>query len=101
MTSLIERKPNSRQYRVVGKGVTVNYLAGLIDDPEWPLARICDEYDLTPAEVHAAWSFYYDHQVEIDTQLDEADARHRRDAEAQSARRAAMLARLQGKKETF
>lgn len=45
----IGRKPNSRQYRVVGKGVTVNYLAGLIDDPEWPLARICDEYDLTPA----------------------------------------------------
>jgi uncharacterized protein (DUF433 family) len=65
----IERKPNSEQYRVVGKGVTVTLLATLIDHPDWPVERICANYNLTPAEVHAAWAFYYDHQDEIDGQI--------------------------------
>ena len=65
----IERKPHSRKYRIVGKGVTVEFLSRLINDPEWPVARICENYGLTPAEVHAAWAFYYDHQDEIEQTL--------------------------------
>lgn len=72
----IERKPHSEKYRVVGKGVTVEYLACLLDDPEWPVSRICDEYNLTPAEVYAAWAFYYDHQAEIDARLEAETAHH-------------------------
>ena len=77
----IERKPNSDQYRVVGKGVTVDFLALFVDDPEWPVARICREYGLTPSEVYAAWSFYFDHKVEIDARLD-SDAATDHDAAA-------------------
>ncbi|KAB2866972.1 MAG: DUF433 domain-containing protein [Anaerolineae bacterium] len=62
----IERKPNTTMYRVKGKGVTVAFLVDYIDDPEWPVARIAKAYGLTPAEIHAAWAFYYDHQAEID-----------------------------------
>jgi uncharacterized protein (DUF433 family) len=62
----IERKPDSEKYRIIGKGITVEYLSRLIDDPEWPVARICEAYGLTPSEVYAAWSFYYDHKAEID-----------------------------------
>ncbi|MBZ0318982.1 MAG: DUF433 domain-containing protein [Anaerolineae bacterium] len=62
----IERKPDSSFYRVVGKGVTVEFLVGFIDDPNWTVEQICEGWGLTPAEVHAAWSFYYDHKAEID-----------------------------------
>ncbi len=65
----IERKPNSDKYRIVGKGVTVEFLSRFIGDPEWPVERICQHYGLTPAEVYAAWAFYYDHREEIDTRV--------------------------------
>jgi uncharacterized protein (DUF433 family) len=71
----IEKKPNSDKYRIVGKGVTVEFLSTFIDDPDWPMNRICDNYNLTPAEVYAAWSFYADHQVEIDQHLANGEAR--------------------------
>ncbi|MBZ0315578.1 MAG: DUF433 domain-containing protein [Anaerolineae bacterium] len=62
----IERKPGGEMYRIVGKGVTVEFLVDYIDDPEWPVERIAKAYGLTPAEIYAAWAFYYDHQAEID-----------------------------------
>src|SRR5690606_11821700 len=62
----IERKPNSAKYRVIGKGITVEFLSLFLNDPEWTVERICEDYDLTPAEVHAAWAFYYDHKAAID-----------------------------------
>lgn len=65
----IERKPNSQKYRIVGKGITVEFLAGFINDSDWSVERICQHYNLTPAEVHAAWAFYYDHKVEIDEHI--------------------------------
>jgi len=72
----IERKPNSDQYRVVSKWVTVEFLSRLIDNVEWPVDRICQAYGLTPAEVYSAWAFYYDHKQEIDQHVEEAAARH-------------------------
>lgn len=69
----IERKPNTTMYRVKGKGVTVAFLVDYIDDPEWPVERICQAYGLTPAEVYAAWAFYYEHQAEIDEQIQRAE----------------------------
>jgi uncharacterized protein (DUF433 family) len=70
----IERKPDSSKYRIAGKGVTVEFLVLFIDDPDWPVERICDNFGLTPAEVHAAWAFYYDHQAKIDQHLQAAQA---------------------------
>jgi len=71
----IERKPNSNQYRIVGKGVTVEFLSRLVNDPEWPVERICENYQLTPAEVFTAWAFYYDHKDEIDQHVDDSASR--------------------------
>jgi uncharacterized protein (DUF433 family) len=70
----IERKPGSKKYRIVGKGITVEFLVHFLGDTEWPVERICDEYGLTPAEVFAAWAFYYDHQAEIDRHIAEGEA---------------------------
>ncbi len=71
----IERKPKSDYYRIIDKGITVEFLSTLMDKPEWTMERICADYGLTPAEVHAAWSFYYDHREEIDRRLQEAAKR--------------------------
>jgi hypothetical protein len=35
-----ERKPNSDKYRIVGKGITVEFLSRLIADPDWSVERI-------------------------------------------------------------
>lgn len=53
----IERKPHSDHYRIVGKGVTVEFLSRLINDAAWSVDRICENYDLTRAEIYAAWAF--------------------------------------------
>ena len=55
-------------------GVTVAFLSTFLNDPEWPVARICAEYELSPAEVHAGWSYYYDHQDDIDRAIEEGKA---------------------------
>lgn len=93
----IERKPDSEHYRVVDKGVTVAFLSRLIDDPAWSVARICENYGLTPAEVHAAWAFYYDHQAEIDARLAASAAAHAEAATADADRRARLVERYQAK----
>lgn len=52
-------------------GVTVAFLSRFIDDPEWTVERIATEYHLTPAQIHAAWSYYYDHKTEIERSIRE------------------------------
>lgn len=69
--NVIERKPTSDKYRIIGKGVTVEFLVQFLNDPEWPVVRICEHYGLTPSEVFAAWAFYYDYQEEIDRHIAE------------------------------
>lgn len=64
--TVIERKPDSNKYRIVGKGVTVEFLVNFINDPEWTVEQICEGWGLTPEEVYAAWAFYYGHKDEID-----------------------------------
>jgi uncharacterized protein (DUF433 family) len=93
----IERKPNSNQYRIVGKGVSVAFLSRLIDDPEWTVERICANYGLSPAEVYAAWAFYYDHQAEIDGDLHEAAVKFEADATADADKRARLQERYRAK----
>jgi uncharacterized protein (DUF433 family) len=83
----IEPKPHSDEYRVIGKGVTVEFLSRLIHDPQWPVERICANYDLTPAEIYAAWAFYYDHKDEIDARIEASAARFTAAFEQDSDRR--------------
>jgi uncharacterized protein (DUF433 family) len=91
----IERKPNSDKYRIVGKGVTVEFLAQFINDPEWSIERICENYNLTPAEVHSAWAFYYDHQDEIDKRLQATQTNDEMYRDENLHRREQLMARRQ------
>ena len=93
----IERKPNSKKYKIVGSRLTVDFLSLFIDDPEWPVERISENYDLTPAEIYAAWSFYYDHKEEIDGHIAEQNAYFDAHAEEDAARRAELIRRYEAR----
>lgn len=71
----LEADPETGKPRIAGLKVKVALLAMFIDDPEWPMELICRNFDLTPAQVYAAWSYYSDHQEEIDRSMREADER--------------------------
>ena len=90
---MIERKPDSQKYRIVDKGITVEFLSRLLGDLDWPVSRICENYGLTPAEVHAAWAFYYDHKDEIDRRIQEATDSY--DASDNQARRDKLIQRYE------
>ena len=93
----IERKPDSVKYRIVGKGVTVEFLSSFIDDPHWPVEHIAEQYNLTPAEIYAAWSFYYDHKSEIDAHLSDMNAALDLAYEADTPRREALRRKYEQK----
>lgn len=57
----------------------------------WSVEQIVQEFGLSPAQIHAALAYYYDHQVEIDQALDQDDlvnvGRDIKDLQEQIARR--------------
>jgi len=67
----IVRKQSTGKPRVAGHGITVQFLSLFINDPNWTVEKICEHYGLTPAQVHAAWAFYYDHKEEIDHSIEQ------------------------------
>ncbi len=57
--------------RIAGKGITVQHIAAL-HNHGWTVTDLIEEYELTPGQVHAALSYYYDHKDEIDQAIREA-----------------------------
>lgn len=39
----------------------------------WSVEKIADELEITPAQIHAALAYYYDHQAEIDADIKAGD----------------------------
>ncbi|MBC8099412.1 MAG: DUF433 domain-containing protein [Armatimonadetes bacterium] len=59
---------------IAGKNLKVAYIAKLYLKGDTPMAWIVENYDITPSQVHAAVSYYYDHQAELDAYIHEGDA---------------------------
>jgi uncharacterized protein (DUF433 family) len=57
--------------RIAGKGITVQHIAAL-HNHGWTVGDLVEEYELTPGQVHAALSYYFDHKDEIDQAIQEA-----------------------------
>ena len=55
-------------------GLWISYFAYEQTGGEWSIQRTADEFGVTPAQVHAALSYYYDHREEIDREIKESDA---------------------------
>ena len=56
--------------------------------------EIIEAFELTPAQIHAALAYYYDHRVEIDSYLDEAERQAEAHSEEAAQQREELLARL-------
>ncbi|WIG59759.1 MAG: hypothetical protein OJF49_002506 [Ktedonobacterales bacterium] len=87
-------KPHVQGHRIAVHHIAWWYLQGVSAE------SLAQEYALTPAEVHAALAYYYDHQDEIDRELAAEAAEHaaRADADTSSIAqrmRAAIAARKQ------
>lgn len=60
--------------RIAGHRITVQNIAIWHERLGKGIDEICAEYDLAPAEVHAALAYYFDHRNEIDRRIAEDNA---------------------------
>ena len=66
-----DRKVRGGRPVIRGTGITVmNVVLAHTGPDKLPLERVAHGYGLTMAQVHAAMTYYYLHQTELDEQLD-------------------------------
>lgn len=58
---------------IAGTGLKVAIIANMHVHHQTSIEWIVENYDLTPAQVHAALSYYYDHAEELDRYIREGD----------------------------
>lgn len=75
-TSYIVKTPGvvGGRPRIAGHRIAVDYVVDLYVRQDATVEEIAAHFGLTPAEIYAALSYYYDHQQEIDDILSEIDA---------------------------
>ena len=59
---------------VAGRRITVQNIVVLYGIHHWSVEVIADELELTPGQIYAALSYYYDHKDEIDQSIRDTDA---------------------------
>ena len=59
--------------RIAGTGIKVANIAIMVVKLNTSIDWIVENYDLTPAQIHAALSYYYDHQEEIEQQVQDGE----------------------------
>jgi uncharacterized protein (DUF433 family) len=55
---------------IASTGLEVGFVVDWILNRHWTFEMIEREYKLTPAQIHAALSYYYDHKAEIDAWIE-------------------------------
>ncbi len=63
---------------ISGTGIKVAYIAPMYVHDHTPIEWIAENYDLTPAQIHAALSYYYDHADELEQYLRDGNELARR-----------------------
>jgi uncharacterized protein (DUF433 family) len=58
---------------ITGNNLKVAYIAKMYLSGKTPIEWIAENYDITHAQIHAALSYYYDHQAELDAYVHEGD----------------------------
>lgn len=59
--------------RIAGRRIAVDLIVRLHAQQGAPIEELMEMYDLTPAQIHAALAYYYDHRAEIEAILAEQD----------------------------
>lgn len=60
--------------RIAGHRIAVEHVAVMYLEMGQSVEEIAGKYDLSPASVHAAMAYYYDHREEIDRHMAETEA---------------------------
>lgn len=68
----IALRENGSPY-VAGTGVKVANIATYALLHHWSIDKIAEELEITPAQIHAALAYYYDHKEEIDQAIKAGD----------------------------
>jgi uncharacterized protein (DUF433 family) len=55
---------------VAGKGISVQHIAALYN-MGWMVQDFIEAFELTPGQIHAALSYYFGHQNEIDQDIED------------------------------
>ena len=58
---------------ILGTRISVQQIALLHVQHTWSIEKIIEEHTLSPAQIHAALSYYYDHGTEIDASIQADD----------------------------
>lgn len=59
--------------RIAGTRITVHHLVVMVEHLGASTDEILEQYNLTPGQLHAALSYYYDHRAEIDRLIEQDD----------------------------
>jgi len=59
--------------RIMGRRIAVDLIARLYCQQDTSVEELIEMYDLSPAQIHAALAYYYDHPEEIDAIIAEQD----------------------------
>jgi uncharacterized protein (DUF433 family) len=78
--------------RIAGRRIAVEDVVAMHLYHHQTIQHIIDRYDLAPAQVYAALTYYYDHQAEIDASLEEGAADYESTARARASLAAQKLA---------
>jgi uncharacterized protein (DUF433 family) len=75
----VENEFGRQKLVVAGTKITVHEIAEMVEHGTATIDWILENFNLTRAQVHAALSYYYAHQVEIDAEIEatNADVRQR------------------------
>ena len=65
--------------RVAGRRITVDFVVNYIERLKGSVEEMTEAFDLTPAQIHAALAYYYDHREEIDALIAEAEQLYQAD----------------------
>ena len=71
----IALKPETGTPVIAGTGINVSFIAHLMQEPEWTIERVQEDYALTPGQIYAALSYYADHKEAIEQAIQEAEQR--------------------------
>jgi uncharacterized protein (DUF433 family) len=85
---------------VAGTGIKVSFIGTMHVKNHTPIEWIIENYDLTPAQVHAALSYYYDHQEQLDKEVAEGDELAQKIGTPSSEVLARMRKRLEDRKDS-
>ncbi|MBI5932013.1 MAG: DUF433 domain-containing protein [Chloroflexi bacterium] len=83
--------------RIAGTRIRVQDIVGYHLLGGWSVERVAEELEITPAEIHAALSYYYSHREEIDQDIESSKSIDPDLLHAYTDRRAKVRARLEAK----